>query len=277
MSMKRYPTTLIIAGSDCSGGAGIQADVKTCAALGVFATTAITAVTAQNTMGVRGVYAVSPEMVKAQIEAVMDDFAVDTVKVGMLCNAAIADAVADALEQYRDVPVILDPVMVSTSRHKLLDDDAVAVVRRRLFPLATLVTPNCDEAAMLADVPVTSIDAMRVAAGRLMEAGCKAVLVKGGHLQGAQSVDLLFAMSQPERAFEAAFCHTNNTHGTGCTLSSAIAACMARGYDLPAAVEAAKAYVTGAIEAGANVFAGHGHGALNHAFAPLPLQATIEM
>lgn len=275
--MKRYPTTLIIAGSDSCGGAGIQADVKTCAALGVYAATAITAVTAQNSVGVRGVYAVSPEMVKAQIEAVMDDLVVDTVKVGMLCNAAIANVVADALERYANVPVILDPVMISTSRHKLLDDDAVAVVRHRLFPLATLVTPNCDEASMLAAVPVTNLDEMRVAADRLMEAGCKAVLVKGGHLQGAQSIDLLRSLSQPEQIFKAAFCHTDNTHGTGCTLSSAIAACMARGYELPSAVEAAKTYVTDAIKAGADVFAGHGHGAMNHAFSPLPLQASIEM
>ena len=165
--MKRYPTTLVIAGSDSCGGAGIQADVKACAALGVYAATAITAVTAQNSVGVRGVYAVSPEMVRAQIDAVMEDLAVDSVKVGMLCNAAIADAVADALEHYPGIPVILDPVMVSTSRHKLLDDDAVDVVRRRLFPLATLVTPNCDEAAMLSGVTVASIEDMRVAARRL--------------------------------------------------------------------------------------------------------------
>ncbi len=275
--MKRYPTTLVIAGSDSCGGAGIQADVKACAALGVYAATAITAVTAQNSVGVRGVYAVSPEMVRAQIDAVMEDLAVDSVKVGMLCNAAIAAAVADALEHYPGIPVILDPVMVSTSRHKLLDDDAVDVVRRRLFPLATLVTPNCDEAAMLSGVTVASIEDMRVAARRLMKEGCHALLVKGGHLSGAQSVDVLFDASQRERFFEADFCHTPNTHGTGCTLSSAIAAYMARGNDLPTAVTAAKTYVTRAIEAGADVFAGHGHGALNHAFAPLPLAADIDM
>ncbi len=274
--MKRYPTTLIIAGSDSSAGAGIQADLKTCLALGVYATTAITAITAQNTMGVRGVMPVTPDMVQSQIEAVLDDYIVDSIKIGMLCNADIARAVADVLSQHRSIPVVLDPVMVSTSGHKLIEDEAIAVIRERLFPLVEVITPNVAEAVMLSGVAIHTIEDMSMAAIPLLDSGCKAVLIKGGHLQGDSSVDILFTADGALHRYAAPYCPSHNTHGTGCTLSSAIAAHIARGCNMVDAIGAAKQYVTDAITAGASVFSGHGHGALNHGFAPCELRADKE-
>lgn len=272
--MNRYPTILIIAGSDSCGGAGIQADIKTCAALGVYASTAITAVTAQNTLGVRDVMPVTPAVVQAQMQAVLEDLQVDAVKIGMLCNAGIACAVAEVLRQYAGIPVILDPVMLSTSGHTLLEPAAVEAVRRELFPLATLLTPNSLEASMLAGTEIAATGDMPAAARRLMDDGCHAVLIKGGHLQGHEATDMLFVPGSELVAYSAPACRTRNTHGTGCTLSSAIAAFVALGHSLPQAVGAAKEYVSHAIACGARAFAGHGHGALNHAYAPQPLVAN---
>lgn len=270
--MKRYPTTLIIAGSDSSGGAGIQADIKTCSALGVFATTAITAITAQNTLGVKGVQAITPVMVCSQIDAVIEDLIVDSIKVGMLCNADIAQAVADILELV-NVPVVLDPVMVSTSGHKLLDDDAIDIISNRLIRLAQVVTPNTQEAALLSGCPVNNIEDMHTAGKQLLAMGCKNVLMKGGHITGQQSIDILFTHDNEPLYLTADYIPTNNTHGTGCTLSSAIAAHLALGYSLQDAVRHSKQYISSAITQGAFVYAGRGHGALNHAASPQKLEA----
>lgn len=265
--MKRYPTTLIIAGSDSCGGAGIQADIKTCSAIGVYAATAITAITAQNTLGVWGIQAITPDMVYRQIEAVVDDLTIDSIKTGMLCNAEIAASIADAL-QGTDIPIILDPVMVSTSGHRLLSDDATDVIVQRLFPIAQLVTPNIREAELLSNMAITSEDDIAKAAERIMQKGCKAVLIKGGHISGATATDRLFTPDGEVRQYTSNFISTRNTHGTGCTLSSAIAAYVAMRYDLPTAIDKAKSYISQAIVSGANIEIGGGAGAVNHGFNP---------
>ncbi len=272
--MKRYPTTLIIAGSDSGGGAGIQADIKTCSALGVYASTAITAITAQNTQGVRNIMPVTPEIVRQQIEAVIDDLTIDSIKIGMLCNASIATAVADAVSQY-DIPIILDPVMVSTSGHKLLSDDAIDIIIHRLFSIAEVVTPNIHEASLLSGMPIDNTTHLDAIAMKILSYGCKSVLIKGGHLAGDMAVDCLHTRDGMKYAYSLPYIDTRNTHGTGCTLSSAIASFVALGYSLHHAVECAKNYLWKGIDHGAHIFAGKGNGAINHGFAPQPLK-TIE-
>ena len=267
--MKRYPTTLIIAGSDSSGGAGIQADIKTCSSLGVFATTAITAITAQNTQGVRSIQAVDATIVREQIEAVLDDFVVDSIKIGMLCNASIANTVADVLE-HTSIPIILDPVMISTSGHKLLGEDAIDVITNRLIPMAELVTPNIAEACVLSKTGINEPLQIIDIAHTILSLGCNAVLMKGGHLPCKEACDILVTR-QGIDTFTRPFITTRNTHGTGCTLSTAIASFRARGHALQSAVEYSKEYVHSAIVHGADVCAGKGHGALNHAHNPQSL------
>lgn len=251
-------TALTIAGSDSGGGAGIQADLRTFTAIGVYGTSAITAVTAQNTLGVTAVLALPPDLVVAQIDAVVADLGADAVKIGMLANAAIAAAVADALARHRLSPVVLDPVMVAKGGASLIDEAAVAVLRSRLFPLATVVTANIPEAEALTGITVTDIAGARRAASAMVGAGARAAIVKGGHLSG-DAVDVLF-----DGAAFTEFSHmriaTVHTHGTGCTFASAIAAHLALGSSLLDAVGAAKAYVTRAIEHAPGL--GHGHGPL---------------
>lgn len=268
--MKRYPTTLIIAGSDSCGGAGIQADIKTCSAIGVYAATAITAITAQNTMRVRDIEAASPQIVSSQIEAVLEDLTVDSIKIGMLCNADIAMSVADTLRAV-NIPIIIDPVMVSTSGSRLLNTDAIDIIVNHLFPLAEIITPNTHEASLLSGIEITNSNDVIQAGNILLQRGCKAVLMKGGHLSGTEATDILFTGEKSYR-YTAPFIDTHNTHGTGCTLSSAIAAYRALGYTLPQAVKLAKDYLTQAITVGADTFAGKGFGALNHSVTPQPLK-----
>jgi hydroxymethylpyrimidine/phosphomethylpyrimidine kinase len=255
---------LSIAGSDPSGGAGIQADLKAFAARGVYGMAVLTALTAQNTQGVSGVHLVPAAFVADQIKAVFADVRVDAVKIGMIANAEIAAAVADVLQHHKDIPVVLDPVMVAKGGAKLLDPDAVDVLTRRLLPLATLLTPNLPEAAALLDVdPAESRQAMADQAQALLALGPAAVLVKGGHLPGDQSPDVL-ATSDGLRWFEADRVPTANTHGTGCTLSSALAAELAKGATLQQAVAAAKAYLAGAVAAADTLDVGSGHGPVQH-------------
>lgn len=267
----RYPTALTIAGSDSGGGAGIQADIKTFSALGVFGASAITSVTAQNTQGVRGIQAVSPEILQGQIEAVFDDFVVDAVKIGMLHNKEAVGIVAAALRRFTPCGCILDPVMISTSGAMLLHEDAIGRIVNELFPLATLVTPNIDEARYLSGLAISNEADMAKAAQRLLEMGCQAVLMKGGHLPGNEIADLLYIGSNAPIRFATPVVETNNSHGTGCTLSSAIAAYLALRKELPEAVGLAKEYITSALVAGSDVRTGHGHGPVNHFFAPTPL------
>jgi len=268
----RYPRVLSIAGSDSGGGAGIQADLKTIGALGCFGMTAITALTAQNTLGVRAIHAVPLQMLTDQIDAVVEDIGVDAVKIGMLHSADTVRTVAGALVRHGLGKVVLDPVMIATSGAKLIDDAAIEVLVRELFPLAVLVTPNLDEAALLAGHPLQGEADMEAAARQLLERGADAVLVKGGHLAGDTVSDLLLARGAPPLWMRAPRIASGNTHGTGCTLSSAIASHLALGADLGEAVQRARTFVRGALEAGARVRTGAGSGPLNHGWAPQPMR-----
>jgi len=252
-----------IAGSDSGGGAGIQADLKTFAALGVYGATVITALTAQNTKGVLAVHEVPADFVAAQMDAVFGDLDVAAVKIGMLANAAIIEAVAAALDRYRARNVVLDPVMIATSGEKLLRPDAIGALRK-LVSRARVLTPNLPEAAALLDVPAARDETgMRVQAEKLLALGAGAVLIKGGHGAGPESVDLLVEAGACTR-FTAPRIATKNTHGTGCTLASAVAAGLAKGLALNEAVRQAKAYVSAAIAAADQLDVGSGRGPLHH-------------
>jgi hydroxymethylpyrimidine/phosphomethylpyrimidine kinase len=251
-------TALTIAGSDSGGGAGIQADLRTFQALGVFGTCAITAVTAQNTIGVRAVEILAPAIVTAQIDAVAEDFEIAATKIGMLGNAGIVRAVAAALERHRLGPIVLDPVMVAKGGDPLLAETAIAALRDTLRPRATLVTPNIPEAEVLTGLRIANISDMRAAALALLQIGAQAVVIKGGHLDGP-AVDV-FASGSAIEELIALRVHSVHTHGTGCTFSSAVAARLAHGDDLKTAVRSAKAYVRRAIERAPAL--GHGHGPL---------------
>lgn len=268
----RYPRVVSIAGSDSGGGAGIQADLKTFAALGCFGMTALTALTAQNTLGVRSIHGVPLTFLTEQIDAVVEDIGVDAVKIGMLHSADTVRTVASALQRHGLERVVLDPVMVATSGAKLIDDRAIDVLVRELFPLATVVTPNLDEASLLVGRPLLGEADMEGAARELLERGAQAVLVKGGHLAGGVVSDLLQVRGGAPQWMRAPRIVTPNTHGTGCTLSSAIASHLALGADLPDAVQRAREFVRGALEAGARVRTGGGSGPLNHGYAPQPMR-----
>ena len=258
---------LIIAGSDSGGGAGVQADIKTVTMLGGYAATAIAALTVQNSLGVTGVHPVPPAFVQAQMRAVLDDIGADAVKTGMLGDAATVAAVADVLEAYPARPLVVDPVMVAKGGARLLDEAAVGAVIARLLTLATLLTPNTPELAALTGRTIAS-EAEALAAGRhLVASGVRAVLVKGGHLEGDEVVDWLLG-ADGEHRFASPRIATRHTHGTGCTLASAIACGLARGLVLPDAVAAGRDYVQRAIRAAPGF--GAGHGPLGHNFAVLP-------
>lgn len=268
----RYPTALTIAGSDSGGGAGIQADIKTFSALGVYGASVITSVTAQNTEGVRGIQPITPEILEGQLDAVFEDFTIDAVKIGMLHNKEAARIVARSFERFTPCNVILDPVMISTSGNRLLENEAIEIIVEELFRRVTLVTPNIDEAAYLTGISIYNEQDMCRAACKLMDMGCRSVLMKGGHLLETNATDLLFTPCAEPVRFASPAVRTENTHGTGCTLSSAIAAYMALGKELTDAVRRSKIYVTKAIKAGADVHSGLGHGPLNHFFSPQALQ-----
>lgn len=255
---------LSIAGSDPSGGAGIQADLKTFAARGTYGMAVLTALTAQNTQGVSGVHLIPAAFVADQIREVFSDVRVDAVKIGMIASAEIAEAIADILKQHRDTPVVLDPVMVAKGGHSLLAADAVDALRRRLLPLAALITPNLPEAAVLLGVPEAKDRAtMSRQAVQLLSLGSKAVLIKGGHLETPESPDVLTS-ENGSVWFEAVRIDTGNTHGTGCTLSSAVTAELGKGADLEQAVGAAKSYLAGAITRSGELAVGSGHGPVHH-------------
>jgi hydroxymethylpyrimidine/phosphomethylpyrimidine kinase len=259
------PIALTIAGSDSSGGAGIQADLKTFAAHQVYGASVIVALTAQNTQGVSAIHAVPADFVTAQIDAVFTDLDVAAVKIGMLATAELIEAVADGLTRHGARNMVLDPVMVAASGAKLLRDDAIEALRRRLFPLAALITPNLPEAAALLGTSMAqSATAIDDQAMKLMGLGAANVLIKGGHGRGETSSDLLLLAGGARQSFVAPRHATTNTHGTGCTLSSAIAAGLARGLDLPEAVAHAKTYISAAIAAADQVPVGHGHGPVHH-------------
>jgi hydroxymethylpyrimidine/phosphomethylpyrimidine kinase len=258
------PIALTIAGSDSSGGAGIQADLKTFAALGVYGASVITALTAQNTQGVSGIHQVPAEFVIAQIDAVFSDLAVGAVKIGMVAHPPVIDAIVAGLQRWSPKHVVLDPVMVATSGDRLLATEAVDALRAKLIPLASVITPNLPEAAdLLGEGVATDEAAVEQQGRRLLALGCKLVLIKGGHGAGAESIDYLID-SSGVTALAAPRVATKNTHGTGCSLSSAIAAELAKGEDMASAVRNAKAWVSAAIAAADRFSVGHGHGPIHH-------------
>ncbi len=265
--MKKYHRVLTIAGSDSGGGAGIQADLKTFAALGCYGLSVITAVTAQNTQTVTAIHPIPAAMVQAQLEAVLSDIGADAIKIGMLHNVATIQVVAEMLQAYPGMAVVLDPVMISTSGKPLLQPEAIEALKILLMPLATLITPNIPEAEMLLSTPVKSLAEMQMAAEKLAVYSREGVLLKGGHLLGQTSTDVLYQKSCPGfRCFEEQRIQTPNTHGTGCTLSAAIATGLAKGLSLEDAVDQAKTYLTGALIAGQHYPLGHGHGPVHHFF-----------
>ncbi|PZX17016.1 hydroxymethylpyrimidine/phosphomethylpyrimidine kinase [Palleronia aestuarii] len=257
------PNILAIAGSDPSGGAGIQADIKAISANGGYAMAALTGLTAQNTCGVMRVQPVDPGMVTAQIAAIRDDIRIDAVKIGMLGDASVIVAVVAALEGL-DAPIVLDPVMVAKGGDRLLEEEAVGALREKLLPRATLLTPNLPEAGdLLGESPARDIEAMRSQGHALRGFGPAAILMKGGHLDGEDAIDLLLTETG-EMVLSAPRTDTRNTHGTGCTLSSALATELGHGRELPEAAERAKAYVSAAIAAASALSVGSGHGPTHH-------------
>ena len=265
---RTYHRALTIAGSDSGGGAGIQADLKTFAANGCYGLSVITALTAQNTMGVSGIHPVPVEFVRQQLRAVLGDIGADAVKVGMLFSVSLIETVAAALAEFAIAPVVVDPVMVAQSGDRLLEADAIDTVETQLLPLATVITPNLPEAQVLLGRTISGQDELYEAARDLAQFGCRAVLVKAGHLDGAASTDILY-LADAKRlvTLEGERIDTRNNHGTGCTLSSAIAAGLAQGLNLEAAARSAKTYIQRALQAGSTYRIGQGHGPVHHFYA----------
>ena len=262
----KYTTVLSIAGSDCSGGAGIQADIKTISALGCYAASIVTAVTVQNT------YPIPAQIVKEQIQAVTEDMQIDALKIGMVTDEGIIAVIADFLSSNR-LPAVFDPVLVSSSGYSLVKPEALHVMRDRLIPHCTLVTPNLPEAEILSGIPIRNIEDMANAGRHILTYGCRSVLIKGGHLEGGDMTDILVCGNTPEdiHRYHSTKINSANTHGTGCTLSSAIAAYIGQGISLPEAVGLGKKYLTNALFYGKDVTIGKGHGPLNHFFNPKKL------
>lgn len=262
---KQYNTVLSIAGSDSGGGAGIQADIKAISAMGCYAATAITAVTVQNTLGVEAVHPIPLDILRGQIDCVLSDIGAKAVKIGMLHSAEVVEVVADALRRHNVTNIVLDPVMVSTSGHRLIEESAIATLQERLLPMARVITPNIPEAEILAGVTITSNDQLPEVARKLSGGGRTSVLLKAGHLTENRLVDYLYnAEDDTVTPLPSERIETRNTHGTGCTLSSALAAALARGEGLTQAARSAKDYIDGAIRAGADYQIGRGHGPVNH-------------
>lgn len=269
---KRYNTVLTIAGSDSGGGAGIQADIKTISAMGCYAASAITAITVQNTLGVQAVHPVPLDILRGQIDAVLSDIGADAIKIGMLHSSEVVNLVAEMIEKYQIRNIVLDPVMVSTSGHRLIEEDAVEVIKTRLMPLARVITPNVPEAEILAGCKIAGEDEFEAIARRLSDNGNVSVLMKAGHLSGDSLVDYFYnAEDDTITRLQSKRVQTKNTHGTGCTLSSAIAASLAKGKNLTDAAISAKRYIEQAIISGAEYEIGKGHGPVNHGFDPVKM------
>lgn len=268
MKKYTYPTVLTIAGFDGSGGAGIQADIKTFSALGCYATSVLTALPVQNTMGVQKIYPISMEAVADQIEAVLDDIFPDAIKIGMVHTPQLVETIVNTLAKYPKTPIVFDPVMVATSGHRLIEEETIQTIVEKLFPIADIITPNMDEASILAKMEVKTLEDMQIAGEKILKSGCKSILLKGGHQELPIITSLFIEENGKQSSFETEKFSTNNTHGSGCTLSSAIAAYIARGEELHQSVELAQEYVFEAIKNGKDVVIGKGNGPLNHFFNP---------
>ncbi|MDR6920939.1 bifunctional hydroxymethylpyrimidine kinase/phosphomethylpyrimidine kinase [Chryseobacterium sp. 2987] len=271
MKKYKYPSVLTIAGFDGSGGAGIQADIKTASALGCFSTSVLTALPVQNTQGVRKIYPVPVEAVADQIEAILDDIFPDAIKIGMVHTPQLVETIVSTLAKYKKTPLVFDPVMVATSGHRLIEKETITAIIEKLFPIADVITPNMDEAAILADTSVHTLEDLYMAGEKIKKLGCKSILLKGGHQETSTITSLYYDENEQYHSFETVKFDTNNTHGSGCTLSSAIAAYLAQGKTLYDAVSLGQQYVYQAIENGKDVQTGFGNGPLNHFFNPQKL------
>ena len=264
---REYHKVLTIAGSDSGGGAGIQADLKTISAIGCYGMSVITALTAQNTLGVTGIHPIPPPFAAEQMTAVFSDIGADAVKIGMLYSAELIEVVAEQLKKFGAKNIVLDPVMVAQSGDKLLQDDAIQAIKDHLMPLADVVTPNLPEARVLLGREILGLEEMQTAAESLAAYGCRSILIKGGHLQENKSTDMLYLAEEARWVvLEADRIASRNNHGTGCTLSAAIAGYMAKGCGIEKAVRQAKIYIQNAIRAGAVYTLGKGHGPVHHFF-----------
>lgn len=271
MKKYTYPSVLTIAGFDGSGGAGIQADIKTASALGCFSTSVLTALPVQNTQGVRKIYPIPVEAVEDQIEAILDDIFPDAIKIGMVHTPQLVETIVSTLGKYKKIPLVFDPVMVATSGHRLIEEDTITAIIEKLFPIADVITPNMDEAAILANMKVETIEDLYTAGKQIKQLGCKSILLKGGHQESSTITSLFYDEYEKYHTFETIKFDTNNTHGSGCTLSSAIAAYLAQGKTLYDSVSLGQQYVYQAIENGKDVKTGLGNGPLNHFFNPQKL------
>lgn len=271
MKKYKYPSVLTIAGFDGSGGAGIQADIKTISALGSYATSVLTALPIQNTKGVRTIYPVDIKAVQEQIECILDDIFPDAIKIGMVHTPELVKTIVNTLKKYPKAPLIFDPVMVSTSGHRLIEDQTIEVIIDELFPLADIITPNMDEMTILSKIDVQTLSDMKLAGYEIKKLGCKTILLKGGHQKTNVITSLLMDELNEFHSFEFEKISTHNTHGSGCSLSSAIASYIARGNDMYTATKLGQEYVYEAIKNGANVITGKGNGPLNHFYNPQKL------
>ena len=266
-----YPSVLTIAGFDGSGGAGIQADMKTISALGCYATSALTALPVQNTTGVKSIFSIPEKVVGEQLETILEDIFPDAVKIGMVHTSALVKTIVEKLSPYPKLPVVFDPVMVATSGDQLIEEETIKTIVQELFPIANVITPNLDEAEILANMKIETVEEMKIAGKKIMQLGCQSVLLKGGHLKTQQLTSLYFLPDGSMKSFEFPKYKTNNTHGSGCTLSSAIASYLAQGKSLLAAVSLGQEYIHQAIYHGKNVKIGKGNGPVNHFFNPQKL------
>ncbi len=271
MTKYKYPSVLTIAGFDGSGGAGIQADIKTISALGCYATSVLTALPVQNTEGVRNIFPIPMEAVSEQIECILDDIFPDAIKIGMVHTPELVEVIVETLAKYKKVPIVFDPVMVATSGHRLIEEKTIDTIIEKLFPISDIITPNMDEAAILAKIKVETLEDMKIAGLKIKELGCKHILLKGGHQKTEKITSLLYSDKDEIQAFDSFKIATKNTHGSGCTLSSAIACFLAQGKSMNEAVAFAHNYVSEAILEGSHVQTGKGNGPLNHFFNPQKL------
>lgn len=271
MKTYKYPSVLTIAGFDGSGGAGLQADIKTISALGCYATSVLTSLPVQNTTGVKSIYPISVNAVADQIDAIFEDITPDAIKIGMVHTPELVDIIVNSLKQYAPVPIVYDPVMIATSGHKLIEDETIEVIIKKLFPISTIITPNMDEAGVLANMKISTVEQLKSAGKIIASLGSKTVLLKGGH----QTTDVLMSYFIDENnqyhKFQSQRINTKNLHGSGCTLSSAIASYIAQGKSLYDAVDLAQQYVFNAIDTAKDVVVGKGNGPLNHFFNPQKL------
>lgn len=269
MKIYKYPSVLTIAGFDSSGGAGIQADIKTISALGCYATSVLTALPVQNTTGVKSIYNIPTQAVKEQIEVVLDDIFPDAIKIGMVHTPELVFIISETLKKYPRIPIIFDPVMVATSGHHLIEKETIDVFKKELFPISELITPNMDEASILAGFEVKTLDDIQQAGPKILAQGCSHVLVKGGHLETENLTSILFSKDGYQKTYDSKKVKSKNVHGSGCTLSSAIVSFVARGFTLSMAIQHAQDYVYESILTGKDVMVGKGNGPLNHFHHPI--------